>query len=105
MQGRRLFVWRRKREPPEGDDVYGETHVDVLGITMKRHEIFQSGISPKVDKNPFNVKSDSTSPLDGTPLRHIWANCFSGIWCLLVLAPELFQERLGLLELVSGHIF
>ena len=28
-------------------------YTDVLGITMKHHEIFQSVISPKVDKNRF----------------------------------------------------
>ena len=50
-------MWRRKWVPPEGDDVYGETYVDVLGTTMKQHEIFQSVISPKAAKNPLNVKS------------------------------------------------
>jgi len=46
-----MLVGRRKRVPPEGDDVYGETSVEVVGRTMKRHEIFQSVISPKVAKN------------------------------------------------------
>src|SRR5712691_10042634 len=66
MEGRRAFGWRRKRVPPEGDDVYGETYVDVLGITMKHHDIFQKGTSPKADKNPLIVTINS-DPRDDLP--------------------------------------
>jgi hypothetical protein len=65
MQGRRVFVWRRKWvSPPSaavsgalwvtltiGSRVVTSEYVDALGITAKSHKIFQNAISPKVAKN------------------------------------------------------
>ena len=45
-----MFVGRRKRVPPEGDDVYGETSVEVVGRTMKRHEIVELSTQSRLSR-------------------------------------------------------